>query len=80
MTRATHRSVTLIVLVLVVCAGPWGCALKHPQGPQAPTDEVRAQPIDVTYSLRRYGASLIGSGLGADNRVETLMLMRAAGQ
>jgi len=39
-----------------------------------------SQPIDVAYSLRSYGVSLIGSGLGADNRVETLMLMRAAGQ
>src|SRR5437773_3976062 len=42
MTRATHR-ITLIVLVLVVFAGPWGCALKRPPGPQSPTDEVRAQ-------------------------------------
>ena len=35
---------------------------------------------DVTYSLRRVGASLVGTGLGADNRAETLFLMRALGQ
>jgi len=71
MTRATHRVVTLIVLVLVVCAGPWGCALKHPQGPQSPTDEVRAQiktiglPVAGFPPEAHVDAPTSGKGMGA---------------
>ena len=71
MTRATHRIVTLIVLVLVVCAGPWGCALKHPQGPQSPTDEVRAQlktiglPVAAFPPEAHVDAPTSGKGMGA---------------
>src|SRR5881396_470114 len=71
MTRATHRSVTFIVLVLVVCAGPWGCALKHPQGPQSPTDEVRAQlktvglPVAAFPPEAHVDAPTSGKGMGA---------------
>src|SRR5882724_9088918 len=70
MTRATHR-ITLIVLVLVVCAGPWGCALKHPRGPQSPTDEVRAQlntiglPVAGFAPETQLDAPTSGKGMGA---------------
>jgi len=39
-----------------------------------------SRPIDVTYSLDNIGVSLVGTGLGADNRIETLVLVRALGQ
>ena len=71
MTRATHRIVTFIVLVFVVCAGPWGCALKHPQGPQSPTDEVRAQlktvglPVAAFPPEAHVDAPTSGKGMGA---------------
>src|SRR5882724_10113595 len=70
MTRATHR-ITLIVLVLVVCAGPWGCALKHPPGPQSPADEVRAQlntiglPVAGFAPETHVDAPTSGKGMGA---------------
>src|SRR5437867_7422997 len=70
MTRATHR-ITLIVLVFAVCAGPWGCALKHPQGPQSPTDEVRAQlktiglPVAGSPPEAHLDAPTSGKGMGA---------------
>src|SRR5439155_9747186 len=71
MTRGTHGIVTFIVLVLVVCAGPWGCALKHPQGPQSPTDEVRAQlkaiglPVAGSPPEAHVEAPTSGKGMGA---------------
>ncbi|PYN19248.1 MAG: hypothetical protein DMD76_27140 [Candidatus Rokuibacteriota bacterium] len=39
-----------------------------------------SRPVDVTYSLDNIGVSLVGTGLGADNRIETLVLVRALGQ
>jgi len=70
MRSATHR-ITLIVLVLVVCAGPWGCALKQPPVPQSPTDEVRAQlntiglPVAGFAPETHVDAPTSGKGMGA---------------
>ena len=41
--KGATRRVAMIVLVLSLCAGSWGCALKRQPLPQSPTDEVRAQ-------------------------------------
>src|SRR5439155_882974 len=41
MTGATRR-ITMIVLVLAVCAGPWGCAVKRPPMLQSPSEDVGA--------------------------------------
>src|SRR2546425_343646 len=70
MTGATRR-ITMIVLVLAVCAGPWGCAIKRPPGPQSPTDEVRAElktiglPVAGFVPEAQVDAPTSGKAMGA---------------
>ncbi len=70
MTGAMRRS-TLVVLVLAVCAGPWGCAIKQPRAPQSPTEDVRAQlntvglPVAESAPETHVDAPTGGKGMGA---------------
>src|SRR3989442_5443956 len=70
MTGATRR-ITMIVLVLAVCAGPWGCAVKRPPLPQSPTDEVRAElktiglPVAGFVPEAQVDAPTSGKAIGA---------------
>src|SRR5437867_8687883 len=70
MTGATRR-ITMIVLVLAVCAGPWGCAVKRPPVPQSPTDEVRAElktiglPVAGFVPETQVDAPTSGKAMGA---------------
>src|SRR2546425_346748 len=70
MTGATRR-ITMIVLVLAVCAGPWGCAVKRPPLPQSPTDEVRAElktiglPVAGFVPEAQVDAPTSGKAMGA---------------
>src|SRR5881396_1473902 len=70
MTGATRR-ITMIVLVLAVCAGPWGCAIKRPPMLQSPTDEVRAElktiglPVAGFVPEAQVDAPTSGKGMGA---------------
>ena len=70
MTGATRR-ITMIVLVLAVCAGPWGCAIKRPTMPQSPTDEVRAElktiglPVAGFVPEAQVDAPTSGKAMGA---------------
>src|SRR5436309_2130381 len=70
MTGAPRR-ITMIVLVLAVCAGPWGCAIKRPPMLQSPTDEVRAElktiglPVAGFVPEAQVDAPTSGKGMGA---------------
>src|SRR5437867_2621792 len=70
MTGAT-RQITMIVLVLAVCAGPWGCAIKRPPLPQSPSEDVRAQlntiglPVAGFAPETQLDAPTSGKGMGA---------------
>src|SRR5206468_3760888 len=70
MTGAPRR-ITMIVLVLAVCAGPWGCAIKRPPLPQSPTDEVRAElktiglPVAGFVPEAQVDAPTSGKAMGA---------------
>ena len=70
MTGATRR-ITMIVLVLAVCAGPWGCAIKRPPMLQSPSEDVRAQlntiglPVAGFAPETRVDAPTSGKGMGA---------------
>src|SRR2546428_13440356 len=70
MTGATRR-ITMIVLVLAVCAGPWGCAVKRPPVPQSPSEAVRAQlntiglPVAGFAPETQLDAPTSGKGMGA---------------
>src|SRR5438093_1055546 len=70
MTGATRR-ITMIVLVLAVCAGPWGCAVKRPPVPQSPSEDVRAQlntiglPVAGFAPETQLDAPTSGKGMGA---------------
>ena len=70
MTGAPRR-ITMIVLVLAVCAGPWGCAIKRPPMLQSPTDEVRAElktiglPVAGFVPEAQVDAPTSGKAMGA---------------
>jgi hypothetical protein len=71
MTFTKNRAVALAIMVVAVCAGPWGCALKAPPAPPALSDEVRAQLNTVGVPAARFlpdsqlQAPTSGKGWGA---------------
>ena len=63
-----HRA-TVIVLVLAVCVGPWGCAHARNRPPLPPADEVRAQFRTIGLPAMRFlpdtELEMPGKGWGA---------------
>jgi hypothetical protein len=72
MTRAKGREALAVIMLVTVCGGPLGCAIRaQPALPQAPSDEVRAQLNTIGVATGRYHpdvqlqAPTSGRGAGA---------------